>query len=96
MENINDNIMIIMNRAEQSAVQKVTFTVMQPLKQGKGNTNTISQYDIQYLRRYLVSYYHINIISIYCPALLSIYRVISKIRIYLLFIEMAYQHIIFL
>ena len=47
------------------------FTVMQPLKPGKDNTYTTSQYyNIQNLRRYLVSYHDINI-SLYCPALVT-------------------------
>jgi len=47
------------------------FTVMQPLKPQKDNIYAALQYyDIQNPRRYLVSYYDIDI-SIYCPALLG-------------------------
>ena len=64
----------IIEELEQSGkFRKVQhFTVMQSLKPGKDNTYVISRYDdIQNLRRYLVSYHDINIISIYCPALVQ-------------------------
>ena len=41
------------------------LTVMQPLKEGKDNTKNLNQ------RQCLVSYYYINTISVYCPALVQ-------------------------
>ena len=53
-------------------VQKHHSTVMQPLKPGEDNTCVISgYYDIQNVRRSLASYIDIDIISIYCSALVS-------------------------